>query len=92
MAWVLDYLPALRSDFSRFHRIRKPLESLPAFRFIEYAEHITAYEGAVTAVNRKAEEVRKSRMAVPSAIKQNPQVQEVPAHAALASINDGRKF
>lgn len=92
LTWVPEYLPALRSDLSRFHGVRDFDEELSSEEFFLLAKYITAYEGAVLAMARKHEEERKSKMPVPRSVRVNPNARHVSAEEALASINGNERF
>lgn len=67
MIWVLDHLPDIESDLSRFHRI-DDYERMPSARFFKFAERLAAYGGVMTA--RVAAVTRREEAAPPQPLRQ----------------------
>jgi len=74
VAWVLDYLDDLESDFSVLHRV-DDIYSMPGARFLRLARRITAYAGVMQV--RADAAARADRDVEPPAPRVQPAAQPV---------------
>jgi|GEM_PF-6839805 len=90
---MLDYLPAVRSDLSRFHGLRGPLEEMDGQEFFNMGGFLGAYDGAVSAMIQSDEKEREAHVPrSPVAKRESHSTNTVSAHQAAAMVNDGREF
>lgn len=62
IAWTLDYLDDIRSDFSVLHRVDE-VERMAAPRFFAYCYRLSAYQGLIAAEVRRTQAERAQRQA-----------------------------